>query len=102
MTDVPLVRMSGMTKRFERVLAVDNVTLDLMPGQVHALVGENGAGKTVLMSLLYGVHQPDAGENFGQRPTDAHQAPRRRDRGRHRTRIPALQAGAVLHGGSRI
>ena len=62
MTGVPLVRMSGMTKRFERVLAVDNVSLDLMPGQVHALVGENGAGKTVLMSLLYGVHQPDSGE----------------------------------------
>lgn len=40
---------------------MDEVSLSLMPGRVHALVGENGAGKTTLMNLLYGIHQPDQG-----------------------------------------
>lgn len=57
----PLVHLDRLTKRFPRVVAVDDVSLDLMPGQIHALVGENGAGKTTLMNLLYGVHQPDDG-----------------------------------------
>ena len=60
----PLVRISGLSKRFERVQAVDDVSLELMPGEIHALVGENGAGKTVLMSMLYGIHQPDSGKIF--------------------------------------
>ena len=73
-----LVRISGLSKRFKRVQAVDDVSLELMPGEIHALVGENGAGKTVLMSMLYGIHQPDSGEIFidGERvnlrrPSDA-------------------------------
>jgi simple sugar transport system ATP-binding protein len=75
---VPLVRLERLTKRFPRVLAVDDVSIDLLPGQIHALVGENGAGKTTLMNLLYGVHQPDegriliAGEEIAiRRPADA-------------------------------
>ena len=74
----PLVRLDRLTKRFPRVVAVDGVTIDLLPGQVHALVGENGAGKTTLMNLLYGVHQPDEGriiirgeEVHIRRPADA-------------------------------
>ena len=44
------------------VLANDGVSLDLPPGEIHAIVGENGAGKTTLMRVLYGLTQPDGGE----------------------------------------
>lgn len=58
---VAIVRVENLTKRFPRVVAVDDVSIDFRPGRVHAVVGENGAGKTTLMNLIYGVHQPDAG-----------------------------------------
>jgi simple sugar transport system ATP-binding protein len=45
-----------------RVLASDDVSLEVETGEVHAIVGENGAGKTTLMSMLYGLLPPDAGE----------------------------------------
>jgi general nucleoside transport system ATP-binding protein len=56
-----LLRMDGITKAFPGVVANQGVTLDLEPGEIHALVGENGAGKTTLMRILYGLLRPDAG-----------------------------------------
>ena len=58
----PVVTMSGVTKRFGSTLAVDAVSFDIMPGRVHALMGENGAGKSTLMKMLAGVHRPDEGQ----------------------------------------
>ncbi|HEY2954744.1 MAG TPA: ABC transporter ATP-binding protein [Candidatus Eisenbacteria bacterium] len=58
---VPAVALRGITRRFGPVLANDDVSLELAPGEIHALVGENGAGKTTLMRVLYGMIQPDAG-----------------------------------------
>ena len=58
----PVVRMSNVTKAFGPNLAVNGVTFEVMPGRVHALMGENGAGKSTLMKILAGVHKPDAGE----------------------------------------
>ncbi len=57
-----------------RVLASDDVSLEVQPGEVHAIVGENGAGKTTLMSILYGLVPPDEGEIFvnGQQVRIAH------------------------------
>lgn len=57
-----------------RVLASDDVSIDVQPGEVHAIVGENGAGKTTLMSILYGLMQPDEGQIFvsGQQVHIAH------------------------------
>ncbi len=59
---LPAVTMTGVTKRFGSTLAVNDVSFEIMPGRVHALMGENGAGKSTLMKMLAGVHQPDAGE----------------------------------------
>ena len=57
----PVVVLSGITKRFPGVVANDAVSLDVFPGEVHALLGENGAGKSTLISILSGMHRPDAG-----------------------------------------
>ncbi|RDH11215.1 sugar ABC transporter ATP-binding protein [Tsukamurella pulmonis] len=58
---VPLIRMSGVTKRFPGVVALDRVDLTVFAGERVALVGENGAGKSTLMKLLSGVESPDEG-----------------------------------------
>src|SRR5215218_9858959 len=58
---VPLLHMRGITKSFFGVPVLDAVDLDVMAGEVHALVGENGAGKSTLMKILAGAYQPDAG-----------------------------------------
>jgi simple sugar transport system ATP-binding protein len=60
-TDVPAVRLTGITKRFPGVVANKDIELIVDRGTVHAVVGENGAGKSTLMKILYGVQQPDEG-----------------------------------------
>lgn len=57
----PRLELLNISKRFGDTLANDRVSLRVMPGEIHALLGENGAGKSTLMNLLYGVLQPDGG-----------------------------------------
>ncbi|MFI6799228.1 sugar ABC transporter ATP-binding protein [Streptosporangium canum] len=58
----PILRMSGISKEFPGVKALSDVDFRLLPGEVHALMGENGAGKSTLIKVLTGVHDIDAGE----------------------------------------
>ena len=58
----PIITMKSITKRFPGVLANDAVDLEVLPGEVHALLGENGAGKSTLMNILSGLYYPDSGE----------------------------------------
>jgi rhamnose transport system ATP-binding protein len=58
---VPLVKAVGLYKAFEGVDVLKNASLDLLPGEIHALVGENGAGKSTLARIIGGVHTPRAG-----------------------------------------
>ena len=51
-----LLEMSGITKRFSGVIALENVNLQVQQGEIHAVVGENGAGKSTLMNILSGVY----------------------------------------------
>lgn len=57
----PIVRVQAVTKRFGDVTACDQVSFDLMPGEVHCLLGENGAGKSTLIGMLAGQVHPDSG-----------------------------------------
>src|SRR4051812_653527 len=57
----PVVALRNVSKAFGPTRALTDVTLELRPGQVHALVGENGAGKSTLVKTLAGIHVPDTG-----------------------------------------
>jgi rhamnose transport system ATP-binding protein len=68
----PLLTLTAIRKSFAGVHALKRVSFDLLPGEVHALVGENGAGKSTLIKVITGAHQPDAGtfEVRGETITD--------------------------------
>ncbi len=57
-----LLKIESISKRFPGVKALDNVSFEVLHGEVHAIVGENGAGKSTLMNILSGVYSPDEGK----------------------------------------
>src|SRR5260221_3509500 len=61
-TSKPTLEIIGISKHFDATQAMDNVSLNLYSGEVHTLLGETGAGKSTLIKIMTGVHQPDAGE----------------------------------------
>jgi galactofuranose transport system ATP-binding protein len=66
-----LLLMDGITKRFPGVLALDGASLHVGRGEVHALIGENGAGKSTMIKILTGVYRRDDGTiMFDGRATD--------------------------------
>ncbi|MEQ8700048.1 MAG: sugar ABC transporter ATP-binding protein [Bauldia litoralis] len=56
-----VLTIESVSKAFPGVQALDGVSLDLRPGEIHALMGENGAGKSTLIKIITGLHQPDSG-----------------------------------------
>ncbi|MFZ5753103.1 MAG: ABC transporter ATP-binding protein [Bacillota bacterium] len=58
------ISMEGITKTFGRVVANNNVNLEVKFGEIHALLGENGAGKSTLVNMLSGIYTPDSGSIF--------------------------------------
>jgi simple sugar transport system ATP-binding protein len=55
------LELRGISKQYPGVLANDRIDIDVMPGEIHAVLGENGAGKSTLMKIIYGIVKPDAG-----------------------------------------
>ena len=68
----PVLSIANVTKRFGRVVALRNLSLDLAPGRILGLVGGSGSGKSTLANILLGLESPDAGEvRFGSMPLHA-------------------------------
>lgn len=98
----PVVHAQDVTKRFGSTIALQDVSIEVMPGEAHALVGRNGAGKSTLVSLLTGLDEPDAGRVY----YDGVPAPPRADRGawqqkvacvyQHSMTVPALSVAENL------
>ena len=72
-----LLSVSGIAKSFAGVHALRGVSFDLLPGEVHALVGENGAGKSTLIKVMTGAHRPDAGRIEMEGQEVVHNTPER-------------------------
>lgn len=64
MKQLSKISMRNITKQFKGSLALDDVSIDIYPGEIHSFAGMNGAGKSTLMKILFGVYQPTAGQIF--------------------------------------
>ena len=60
--NTPRLELTGITKTYPGVVANSEVSLKVMPGEIHSVLGENGAGKSTLMKIIYGSVKPDAGQ----------------------------------------
>jgi len=58
----PILQLRGISKSFGMTHALTDLSLDLHAGEVHALVGENGAGKSTMIKIMTGIHQPSGGD----------------------------------------
>ena len=62
MTQEPIIYARNLVKRYGRVVALDHCDFELMPGEILAVIGDNGAGKSTVVKVLTGIYQPDEGD----------------------------------------
>ena len=92
MSDQPIIELRGINKSFGPVDVLKDVDFVARAGQVTALVGDNGAGKSTLVKCISGTYPIDSGEYlFEGKPVTVH-SPARRQRPRHRDRLPGPRA----------
>ena len=96
---IPRLELRNICKRYPGVVANDDISLAIMPGEIHAVLGENGAGKSTLMKIIYGAVQADSGEILCDGKPIAVPQPRRFAGARHRDGLPALRAVRIRLGG---
>lgn len=73
---IPLLRMEGISKAFPGIQALEGVSFELWPKEVHVLVGQNGAGKSTLIKILSGAYRPDSGKIWIDEKQVEHLSPR--------------------------
>ena len=86
-----LLELRGIDKHFPGVHALKEAQFDVRRGEVHALIGENGAGKSTMIKIISGVYQPDTGEIMLDGRRNRIQQPARGARRRHRHHIPGTR-----------
>ena len=69
----PVIELKHITKRFAKVLANDDVSITIHKGEVVALLGENGAGKSTIMKILYGLYHATSGGSTAKNARSQHQ-----------------------------
>ena len=89
-TGPPLLELRKLSKHFGAVQALTEIDLKVYAGKVTALVGDNGAGKSVTLKTIAGIHPPDGGQILLEGPTRPHQIAPRLSRPRYRNRLPGL------------
>ena len=77
LTKAKVLQVLNISKTYSTVVANDNVSLNLLEGQIHALLGENGAGKSTLVKIIYGLVKPDSGKMFLNNTTYAPENPKK-------------------------
>ena len=94
---VAALKLVGVRKSFDGFLALDDADFEANTGEVHALLGENGAGKSSLMNVAAGLYTAEAGRVLRRRRRGRALRPARCDGSPHRNGAPGIQAGEAVH-----
>ena len=94
---VAALKLVGVRKSFDGFVALNDADFEVKAGEVHALLGENGAGKSSLMNVAAGLYTPEAGRIFVNGEGGSADRSARRHGLSHRHGAPGIQAGEAIH-----